>query len=336
MCTASKVWIGLRLWSECEAMEANGRRGPIRREEKATLSGGVLGVAPPRRVGITETPPDPFGDIAAPPLRVAPAARARDASRRSDDERSETEAGGQAPKSATTEVIVLMNPLAAAPAPSDAGRSAAAGADSGAGIDAVPTFDAAARSGMSNGPRAAGFPASSPAAASAVDAPDAHSSGRRQLRIGVLVGLILAAGIVVLAIMFRPTPAKTAAIPAPAAVLTLEGSSVEGSAGGQDAGATATSATDVLLRTGPVFGSARLDQLRTAVLGAGYRSVALHPMPFATGRPRIEYFHADDRAAAETLRRVLEPLAGPPLDLRARTGAEVGMRIGRIDVWFGE
>lgn len=269
--------------------------------------------------------PDPFEDIAAPPLRVGPPP--------------------VRPK------LVAPRPAGPAPATADFPVPEAASAAPRAAPDPavleIPAaddplhrpFELTSLSGSDwTPPEAPPKPALAPAARAPAAAVAPRASGLRQLRVAVAVGLVLAAGIVALAVAFRPS-ADLAATPevAPADAPTALGSGpVPAPAPGRGVAATPAAAASVTLRVEAGVPQGRREALEAAILAAGYAGVAAGPVGAGVERGRIEYFHAADRDAAEGLARSLAPLTGQPLGVHDMSAVTLDAAPGRLDVWIAD
>lgn len=245
--------------------------------------------------------PDPFEDIAAPPLRVGP------------------------PPVRPT--LVASTPMPRAADPADL---VAADDDLHRPFELTDPAD----------PAGAAFdapPQPAMAAASRAHAAPAPVSGLRQLRAAAAFGLVLAAGIVALAVAFRPAPAPEGA----GAVVAGAGETGAPTALGSgpvpapavgDAAATPAAAITVNLKVGTGAPEGRSQALEAAIVAAGYGGVSTQPVASDIERSRIEYFHAADRDAAEALARSLAPLTGQPLGVHDMTAVTIDAAPGRIDV----
>ncbi len=264
-----------------------------------------------------DAPPDPFEDVAAPPLRsVAEGRAARVRSVRADA------------TSATSPADPDLDALGAVPIaedrPSGAARAAAAACEpAGEALEvAVPTLGLAPQ------------PSTSAARDAGAAPPSVHDRGRRALLLAIALGLALAAAIVALALVFRPAPAATADA-APAALgagpLPAAQSAERGAAA-----STPVSESAVRLRIGPDLSQERRDALRAALADAGYRTVDVLPMPVPFALGRVEYFNALDRAAAEALARGLAPLTRTLLEVRDLGSADGAATPGRLEVWIAD
>jgi hypothetical protein len=168
--------------------------------------------------------------------------------------------------------------------------------------------------------------------ASAGPARTTAGTGRRQLRVAVALGLAVALAIVAAAVVLRPAPAATG----PAAPTALGSGPLPAARTADEAAppSTPVAASRVWLRHGPDLPAARLASLAAAIEAAGYGGLELAPMPFPIDRPRVEFFHPADRAAAEALGRTLAALTGAPLDVRDLGEATLGAEPGRLDLWI--
>lgn len=160
-------------------------------------------------------------------------------------------------------------------------------------------------------------------------------SGVADLRRAILAGLLLAVGIVGLALFLRPAPGETTLAPEATEVRRYIGSGPAQAEGGAAAPAS-TPAADALvrLRLDPDLTAARRDALGAAARAAGYRAVKVLPMPVPIERSRIEYFAPADRAAAEALARALAPVTGGLVEMRDLGGVGGATEPGRIDAWL--
>jgi hypothetical protein len=244
---------------------------------------GPAGRAAPRDPLVDQLP-DPFEDVAAPPLR-----RGR-----------------------------RLSPPAVDVAPATRAESTpAAEAAIGADADASNAVD---------GP-----------AAPVVTAPEspvpgvaaAGDPGMRQLRLAVVIGVLAAAAIVALAVLFRPAPAATR--PEPPVALGSGPLPTPAAAAARAVAPVAT--TGVRLRLGPDVTPQRRAAIAGALVAAGYPAPEAAPSEGAPGAPRVEIARAADRPAAEALARALAPLTGAPLPVREAAAGGAG---GGIEVWLVE
>jgi hypothetical protein len=275
------------------------------------------GAQRPDRVRLAEAPPDPFEDLAAPPLRLAPLP-ARDAP---VDGAAHLAADGRP----AVPPIAVFSPDDPAPSAADGDSLAPQPVDPN-DLPASGAHAAAARPEGAQGP-ARTEPGSAPLARGA-STPAA--GGMRQLAVAVALGLAAAAAIVLAALLFRPAPAATAP-DAPSAL----GSGPLPATAGRNAAATAASEASVRLRVGPDLPAARRAALEAAVAASGYAAVDVVAGPEPVDRARVEYFHTDDRAAAEALSRSLAPLTAAPLDVVGLVGP-APTDPGRLEVWIAE
>ncbi|MBP7000379.1 hypothetical protein [Amaricoccus sp.] len=270
---------------------------------------------------MVDLPPDPFEDLAAPPMRLGPPPP-RPAPARPVEP--------VAPPAPPAVSLASHEDLADHPFElTDAGPEAP---HEGGAAEARPSFEATF-AGVSD-------PVPQPALAvrqrAAVAPPPAPASrGLRQLRAAVLVGLLTAAAIVALAVMFRPEPAAEVAADA-AAVPTELGSGPVPAPAAAGPAATAVAAAKVRLRVDPDMPEARRAALGAAIDTAGYGALEVSPTTAPIDRGRVEYFHPADEAAAEALARSLAPLTGGPLDVHDLSAITLGAEPGRIDVWVAQ
>lgn len=164
----------------------------------------------------------------------------------------------------------------------------------------------------------AGPSSAEPAALRATPFERSPDVARREVALALVVGLAIAAAIVAGAVYLQPEPAPTAvgSGPVPAPVQAD----------------TPVSATTVRLRLPANVPAARIEALRAALSGAGFRRVDVDARSEAIEETRVEYFNPEDRVAAESLAAALAPLAGGPLSAQA-VKSETTTPAGRIDLW---
>jgi hypothetical protein len=238
-------------------------------------------------------PPDPFGDVAAPPLRLKPLYSPLQTP--ASDARS-------------SQVIMTLKPSPIFDPQDDPEPS----------TEIIEDKDAL--SALWRG----GTPTSSMTT-------HASRTDRSQLGWAFGIGMFLAALIVALAVVFRPTPGETASQPdvsdistAPLRAPTLR------------TGANAVLNTSVRLRIGAKAPTETENAYRDAIYSAGYKSVEVLVMPFHIDRARIEFFADADQLAAAALARTLASIADGVMEVRNLQNV-VGMpQSGHIDAWVAD
>jgi hypothetical protein len=264
---------------------------------------------------MTDHPPDPFEDVAAPPLRLVPSPRRL----------AEARAVMAVPVPAAQPAIaplddpadhpfVLADETPPEPDESEEGPVAAVQGPDEAALTAPAILAPVTKAA----PRLAASP---------------ESSGLRQLRAAVLVGLLTAVAIVALAVAFRPPQLDGAATTD--AVPTELGSGPVPAPSAQPE-ATTTAATAVQLRVDADLPEARRAALEAAIDAAGYGALEVAPSASRIDRGRIEYFHPADKAAAEALARSLAPLTGGPIAVHDLSTVTLDAQPGRVDVWVAD
>lgn len=265
-----------------------------------------------------DLPPDPFEDLAAPPMRLGPP-RLRP-----------VPSAGSVPVQPAPAVLPLHEDAADHPF-----RLTAIGpAESLAPpqtADAIPSVEAADASTPVETAGAAGGELRAPARSAAAES---ASPGLRQLRAAVAVGLLTAAAIVALAVAFRPESLEIAA--EPDAVPTALGSGPVPAPGAEAAASTAAADVAVRLRIDPDLADGRRAAFEAATDAAGYGSLEVSPTTAPIDRGRIEYFHPADKDAAEALARSLAPLTGGPVAVHDLSAVTLGAEPGRIDAWIAD
>lgn len=274
------------------------------------------GGATPEPVSM-DLPPDPFEDLAAPPLRLTPSVR-----------RQVSATPEAAPDPVPQGFAAEQDDPADRPFELSASDPAA---ESWPGV--VPSFDAAyAALAAEAEPAPAPRPAPPLMAPAAPPAP--ASRGLRQLRAAVAVGLLTAVTIVALAVAFRPASLDVAVEPE---VPTALGSGpVPAPAATPAPQSTAVAAASVRLRVDSELSETRRAALEAAVDAAGYGGLEVAEVSSPIDRSRIEFFHPADQAAAEALARSLAPLTGGPVAVHDLSGVTLGAEPGRIDVWVSD
>lgn len=257
-----------------------------------------------------DLPPDPFEDLAAPPLRLTPSVR-----------RQVSATPEAVPEPATQGFAAVHDDPADRPFELAASEPAVESGREAPSSDAPPAAPVA---------EAEPAPAPAPPLVSPAAQPAPASRGLRQLRAAVAVGLLTAAAIVALAVAFRPASLDVPVEP--------EGPTALGSGPvpAQAPASTAVAAASVRLRVDSDLSETRRAALSAAVDAAGYGGLEVAEVSSPIDRSRIEFFHPADEAAAEALARSLAPLTGGPVSVHDLSGVTLGAEPGRIDVWVAD
>lgn len=283
--------------------------GPQDRLARVGVSRPSRGATPQRLV----IPPDPFEDIAAPPLRTTP------------DQLPSLPAPAEKRPSAV--VLRLPEPEAHAKDAPPPEEEIAGTESADCTVDKPRVAERVIVAGREDDAhnRSEARPAPVLELAPPVAPARPRTSGSGQLLIAVITGLVLALAMVALALHFRPVPGVTDVPAARVETAALDPA--------PPAAATPVADAAVRLRFGPGLPEAERTVLREAVLASGFAAVDLSPLPFPVDRARIEYFRPADRPAAENLAAALQPLAGE-IDLRDLTETDGAAEPGRIDAWL--
>ncbi len=150
----------------------------------------------------------------------------------------------------------------------------------------------------------------------------------------MLAGLIVAAALVVLALLLRPTAEGAAPAADAAAVPTAVASAPAPDPVAAATATTPVAAVSVRLRLGPDPSDAYRDALRAAVELAGYAAVEVRSMPFPVERSRVQFYDPADRPAAEALARALAPLTGGLAEMRDLGPIAGPDEAGSLDAWL--
>jgi hypothetical protein len=141
-----------------------------------------------------------------------------------------------------------------------------------------------------------------------------------------VLGFLATVGLVVAALLLRPAPSELA--------------------DGQPREVASPVATDpaiagisrVRLRAPGVLAPGRRDAIVAALMGGGVARVEMEVLPFTVETPRVGYYLALDRAAAEALAQLVAPLLTPGRELPVRDYGKLvdEPEPGRLDLWVSD
>lgn len=162
----------------------------------------------------------------------------------------------------------------------------------------------------------------------------------------IAFGLLVASGIVVAALVFRPAaPTTEPAEVAEAAAPTTPVPEAEPVAAPSEPTAAPRTPSDpalagvsiVRLRIGPDFPPERQAAILAALSEAGLPSIRVEPLPFRIATSRVGYYRAADLAAAEALGRLISPVIakGSAIGVRDYGQLLADPEPGRLDLWVG-
>lgn len=317
----------MRLVADVTQGAENGRRAAAR------------GATPGRH----EDPPDPFGDVVAPTLRLirggADAAPLTHADPVPPPPSDGATAGPAQPEDAVEVAETTPAPAGADEAPLDAPaihrQPEAASPESAIEPAAIAAEALAIEPPVRRDEATIRLRASAAAPRrGALDA-GARRSTAGQLWRAVVLGLAVAAAIVALALAVRPAAAPAGdEAPAAATALGSGPTPLVVASAATEAAATPVAQTRVRLRLSPGLSPDDVQAFAAAARAAGYAAVDPMTMPAEAPRSRIEYFAPADRAAAEALARALAPAAGELIETRNLADLAGPDSAGRIEAWI--